>query len=78
MSEVRDGVRKIAAFFLYAAGAVFVLAFVACCLIQGTPLALVIPDVIVFIAYFCGPLPIGPAALGLIAVLIYGSSWLMK
>lgn len=76
MSEEREGLRKIGAFFLYSAGAVFVLSFIMCILIQG--LSLPLPEVFGFIAYFGGPLPLIPAVLGTIGVVLIGVSRLMK
>jgi hypothetical protein len=75
MSEERDGLRKIAVFFL-CAGVVFAVSYIACIVIQG--LSLDIPQIFGFIAYFGGPLPIYPAVLGSVGVVLLAVSSMMK
>ncbi len=73
MSDERRQLKQIGWCFLGAAGAVFVLSFAACALIQSGVLGRV-PDIYGFVAYFGGPLPVFPTILGAVGFASLGAS----
>ena len=77
MSDGRKIVKRIGLFVLAFGFAVFSFSFLACFLIQEGSVRKV-PEIFGLIAYLCGPLPIIPAVIGVVGVLLLGASSLMK
>ncbi|MDZ4686152.1 MAG: hypothetical protein SH850_13885 [Planctomycetaceae bacterium] len=77
-NERRKELERAGTNLLLVAGAILLLSTLACVLIQDFGLGFRISDIVGFIAYFGGPLPIIPATLGVAGLLLIAIATLAK